>query len=38
MSDSVSEDHSDELDNTRDDLTISTFTFTFKTYLFGGTV
>lgn len=38
MSDSVSEDHSDELDNTRDDLIISTFTFTFKTYLFGGTV
>ena len=37
MSDSVSEDHSDELDATRDDLVISTFTFTFKTYLFGGT-
>lgn len=37
MSDSVSEDHSDELDGTRDDLIISTFSFTFKTYLFGGT-
>lgn len=37
MSDSVSEDHSDELDGTRDDLVVSTFTFTFKTYLFGGT-
>jgi len=37
MSDSVSEDHSDELDGTRDDLIVSTFTFTFKTYLFGGT-
>jgi len=37
MSDSVSEEHSDELDGTRDDLVISTFTFTFKTYLFGGT-
>ena len=37
MSDSVSEDHSDELDGTRDDLVVSTFTFTFKTSLFGGT-
>ena len=37
MSDSVSEDHSDELDGTRDDLVVSTFTFAFKTSLFGGT-
>lgn len=37
MSDSVSEDHSDELDGTQDDLTVATFQFTFKTYLFAGT-
>jgi len=37
MSDSVSEDHPDELDGTQDDIVTSTFTFTFKTYLFGGT-
>lgn len=37
MSDSVSEEHPDELDGTQDDLITSTFQFTFKTYLFGGT-
>ena len=37
MSDSISEEHSDELDGTQDDLTIATFTFTYKTFLFGGT-
>ena len=37
MSDSVSEDHSDELDGTQDDLIVATFQFTFKTYLFAGT-
>ena len=37
MSDSVSEDHPDEFDGTQDDITTSTFNFTFKTFLFGGT-
>ena len=37
MSDSVSEEHPDELDGTQDDLTTATFNFTFKTYLFAGT-
>ena len=37
MSDSVSEEHSDEMDGSQDDITTSTFNFTFKTYLFGGT-
>ena len=37
MSDSVSEEHPDELDGTADDIVTSTFQFTFKTYLFGGT-
>jgi hypothetical protein len=37
MSDSVSEEHHDELDGSADDVVTSTFSFTFKTYLFGGT-
>lgn len=37
MSDSVNEDHPSELDGSADDLMTSTFNFTFKTYLFGGT-
>ena len=37
MSDSVSEDHPDELDGGSDDLITTTFSFTFKTFLFGGT-
>ena len=37
MSDSITEDHPDELDATQDDLTTATFQFTFKTYLFAGT-
>lgn len=37
MSDSVSEEHPGELDGTADDIITSTFQFTFKTYLFGGT-
>jgi len=36
MSDSVSEEHPDELDGSADDFITSTFQFTFKTYLFGG--
>ena len=36
ISDSVTEDHPDELDGTADDIITSTFNFTFKTYLFGG--
>ena len=38
MSDSVSEDHSDELDGSQDDLITATFQFTFKTYLFSSTL
>lgn len=37
MSDSVLEEHPDELDPSVDDLITTTFQFTFKTYLFGGT-
>lgn len=37
MSDSVSEEHPDELDPGADDIVTSNFSFTFKTYLFGGT-
>lgn len=37
MSDSVSEEHPDELDPSADDIVTSNFSFTFKTYLFGGT-
>ena len=37
MSDSISEEHPDEMDGTQDDLITSTFNFTFKTFLFGGT-
>lgn len=37
MSDSVNEDHPSEIDGSADDLMTSTFNFTFKTYLFGGT-
>ena len=37
MSDSISEEHPDELDALVDDLITTTFQFTFKTYLFGGT-
>ena len=36
MSDSVSEEHPDEFDGSADDLIVSTFQFTFKTYLVGG--
>lgn len=37
MDDSISEEHSSELDGTADDFITATFNFTFKTYLFGGT-
>ena len=37
MQDSVSEEHPADLDSTADDLTVATFQFVFKTYLFGGT-
>ena len=36
MSDSVAEEHPDELDGASDDFVTTTFQFTFKTYLFGG--
>lgn len=36
MSDSVSEEHPDEIDGSADDFITTTFQFTFKTYLFGG--
>lgn len=36
MQDSVSEEHSPELDGTADDFIVNTFSFTFKTYLFSG--
>ena len=36
MSDSISEEHADELDGSTDDFITTTFQFTFKTYLFGG--
>lgn len=37
MQDGVSEEHPDELDGTQDDFITSTFQFTLKTFLFGGT-
>lgn len=37
MSDNVTEEHPDELDSSADDFVSTTFQFTFKTYLFGGT-
>lgn len=37
MEDSVSEEHSGEIDESTDDIISSTFNFTFKTYLFAGT-
>lgn len=37
MSDSITEEHPDELANDAEDITITTFNFTFKTYIFGGT-
>jgi hypothetical protein len=36
MSDSITEEHPDELDGSADDFITATFQFTFKTYLFGG--
>lgn len=36
MSDSISEEHSSEIDGSADDIITTTFQFTFKTYLFGG--
>ena len=36
MSDNVSEEHPDELDAGTDDVITANFSFTFKTYLFGG--
>lgn len=36
ISDSISEEHPDELDGSTDDFITTTFQFTFKTYLFGG--
>lgn len=38
MDDSVSEEHADELDGSTDDFVTSTFNFTFKTFLFAGTM
>lgn len=37
MSDSITEEHPDEIDGSADDFITATFNFTFKTYLFGGT-
>lgn len=37
MSDTVTEEHNDSPDPAEDDIMTSTFSFTFKTYLFGGT-
>lgn len=37
MSDSVSEEHPDEIDGSQDDMITTTFQFTLKTFLFGGT-
>lgn len=37
MEDSISEEHPDEIDGTQDDFTTASFSFTFKTFLFGGT-
>jgi hypothetical protein len=36
MSDTISEEHMDEIDGTTNDFITTTFQFTFKTYLFGG--
>lgn len=36
MEDSVTEEHPDELDGSSDDFVTSTFSFTFKTFLFAG--
>lgn len=36
MGDSISEEHPNELANDAEDITSTTFTFTFKTYIFGG--
>ena len=36
MSDSITEEHPDELDSAADDFITTTFQFTFKTYLFAG--
>lgn len=37
MEDSISEEHSGEIDGSTDDFITATFNFIFKTYLFGGT-
>lgn len=36
MSDSVAEEHPDEIDPSADDVVTATFQFTFKTWLFAG--
>lgn len=36
MSDSISEEHPEELASDAEDITVTTFNFTFKTYIFGG--
>lgn len=36
MGDSISEEHPEELANDAEDITVTTFQFTFKTYIFGG--
>ena len=36
MSDSITEEHPNELEGTQDDIITATFQFTYKTYLFGG--
>lgn len=36
MGDSITEEHPDEIDETSDDITTTTFSFTFKTFLFAG--
>lgn len=36
MGDSVNEEHPDELGSEVDDVTVTSFTFTYKTYIFGG--
>ena len=36
MNDSISEEHPDEFDETTDDITVTTFNFTFKTFIFAG--
>lgn len=37
MDDSVSEQHADDFDAETDDLIVTTFNFTFKSFLFAGT-